>query len=327
MARPARLRAVSPTGVSWFDTGTYQYDEAGHIWAIGADQYTYDSAGRLMTATVTHAGPDRGQNYTYDSFDNLLSVAQDGNAANVYRVNANTNRLEGTFGQPQDIFFDLAGNMTRIGTTSQGTPAYEQTYDALNMAATFIHRDPGGTLVSEYNYLYGPGNRRLMTYDPHTSERVVTLRDLDGSPLREFSVTGWGVNADWKYTHDYIRGAAGIFGRRAANGYRRYLHRDYLGSLRLISSGAPTNAIETGEHHFYPFGASAFNSGNDPLKAKYTGHGRDSHKASDYVMRRTCVFPYERFMSVDPGRDGWNLYAYVGNNPVGFVDPDGHERV
>ncbi|MEM9294154.1 MAG: RHS repeat-associated core domain-containing protein, partial [Acidobacteriota bacterium] len=129
--------------------------------------------------------------------------------------------------------------------------------------------------------------------------------------------------ADWKYTHDYVRGAEGIFGRRAANGYRRYLHRDHLGSLRLISSGAPTNAIETGEHHFYPFGASAYESGNDPLKAKYTGHERDPHKASDYMMGRTCVFPYQRFMSVDPGRDGWNLYAYVGNDPVRFVDPTG----
>jgi hypothetical protein len=28
---------------------------------------------------------------------------------------------------------------------------------------------------------------------------------------------------------------------------------------------------------------------------------------------------------VDPGRDGWNLYAYVGNNPIKFVDPDGFE--
>jgi uncharacterized protein RhaS with RHS repeats len=33
-----------------------------------------------------------------------------------------------------------------------------------------------------------------------------------------------------------------------------------------------------------------------------------------------------RFLSVDPGRDGWNLYAYVGNNPVSSIDPDGRER-
>jgi uncharacterized protein RhaS with RHS repeats len=38
-----------------------------------------------------------------------------------------------------------------------------------------------------------------------------------------------------------------------------------------------------------------------------------------------------RFLSVDPGRFNpkrpqlWNRYAYVGNNPVSNVDPDGRE--
>ncbi|MCB1056633.1 MAG: hypothetical protein KDD11_14120, partial [Acidobacteria bacterium] len=38
---------------------------------------------------------------------------------------------------------------------------------------------------------------------------------------------------------------------------------------------------------------------------------------------RTYAFPLLRFMSVDPGRDGWNMYTYVGNNPVNAVDPSG----
>jgi hypothetical protein len=29
---------------------------------------------------------------------------------------------------------------------------------------------------------------------------------------------------------------------------------------------------------------------------------------------------------VDPGRDGWNLYAYVGNNPIVYRDLNGLER-
>ncbi len=41
------------------------------------------------------------------------------------------------------------------------------------------------------------------------------------------------------------------------------------------------------------------------------------------MLGRTYVFPFARFASVDPARDGWNLYGYVGQNPMGAVDPTG----
>ena len=41
------------------------------------------------------------------------------------------------------------------------------------------------------------------------------------------------------------------------------------------------------------------------------------------MMARTYLYPFFRFGSIDPARDGWNPYTYVRNNPVGFVDPEG----
>ena len=48
---------------------------------------------------------------------------------------------------------------------------------------------------------------------------------------------------------------------------------------------------------------------------------------ADYMLGRTYLYPFMRFATPDPARDGWSLYAYTGNNPVNYVDPDGHVLV
>ena len=45
-------------------------------------------------------------------------------------------------------------------------------------------------------------------------------------------------------------------------------------------------------------------------------------KESDYGFRDYSP-AYARFMTEDPIRDGTNWFAYVGNNPVNWVDPWG----
>ena len=44
-------------------------------------------------------------------------------------------------------------------------------------------------------------------------------------------------------------------------------------------------------------------------------------------MARTYLYPFYRFASVDPARDGWNPYAYVANRPISYFDPTGTELV
>ncbi len=43
------------------------------------------------------------------------------------------------------------------------------------------------------------------------------------------------------------------------------------------------------------------------------------------MLGRTYLYPFMRFATPDVARDGWNLYAYTGGNPVNYVDPDGQE--
>ncbi len=75
-----------------------------------------------------------------------------------------------------------------------------------------------------------------------------------------------------------------------------------------------------------PFGAEIprTDQADEPTK-KYTGHERDPHGLADYMLGRTYLYPFMRFATPDVARDGWNLYAYTGGNPVNYVDPDGQE--
>ncbi len=114
----------------------------------------------------------------------------------------------------------------------------------------------------------------------------------------------------------------GVFATRERNGDTMYLHKDHLGTPRALTDG---NGNLVGRHDYYPYGAEIPRTGqaDEPTK-KYTGHERDPHGLADYMLGRTYLYPFMRFATPDVARDGWNLYAYTGGNPVNYVDPDGN---
>ncbi|MDY7096019.1 MAG: RHS repeat-associated core domain-containing protein, partial [Acidobacteriota bacterium] len=208
------------------------------------------------------------------------------------------------------------------------SPVWEWTYDALNMQQRYKRTFPDGTF-QEYIYLYGPGDLRLMEFDGQTGVRKMTYRNLDGSLLREYEVLGFGLYQPgnpgevWTHKKDFLHGPLGLIATRTHGGGARFFFSDHLGSPRVLTNGLGSL---TGKHHYYPYGTEYSPGQDDEQQYKYTGHQRDTHGLSDYMRGRTCAFPLQRFMSVDPGRDGWNLYAYTGGNPVRFVDPTGQAR-
>ena len=196
--------------------------------------------------------------------------------------------------------------------------------------STFRRQDSGGSLVEDFLYIYGPGNYRILVWDGKNLKRHFTFRDLNAKILREFDVTGFGAGAVWNQSKDFLHGPSGLIATRNASGLIKYAHHDHLGTPRLVTSSA---GFTVAQFHYYPYGAQAntFNP-NDEHRYKFTGHERDRNGefttqpgATDYMLGRTYAYPFQRFMQVDPARDGWNLYGYVRGNPVKFVDLTGTE--
>ena len=82
-------------------------------------------------------------------------------------------------------------------------------------------------------------------------------------------------------------------------------------------------------HDYHPFGKTMRSySLNENERFLFTGKERDSEINYDYFGARYYDSDVGRFLSVDPLADapanvGTSPYAYVWNNPLKFIDPDG----
>ena len=327
--------------MSW----TLTYDGAGNISAMGNDVYRYDSAGRLLTATVDN--PNNTMSYTYDSFGNRTSATGGANAAKCVggtdcdkpiTVNPATNHLTGS-GSPcvddagnvvgQGVCYDAAGNLNRLdaGTTF--------TYDAMSMVSS--------DSVANAQYIYTADNERIAVYGLGTW--TWTLRDLANHPLREFTssdtATTWGT-ANLTWTRDYVWRGNALLASEARTSpadptiVTEHFHLDHLGTPRLVTNGS---GGKVGVHSYYPFGGeidlNPFEAPESELK--FTSHARDTGRGGglslDYMHARSYTATIGRFLSVDSGEaeferpQTWNRYSYALDTPLVYVDPDGRSVV
>lgn len=262
-------------------------------------QLTYDPLNRLKTASEPATqGPPWSQTYDYDRYGNravtgtLPSPGQSPQSLACF--DPVTNRL--TTSCDPDIAYDLAGNLTRDAL------ARSFSYDA-----EWRQRTAGSTSY-EYD---GEGRRVKKTVAGATT---VFVYDASGRLVSEY-------------------GAGPLL-------QSVFVTRDHLGSTR-----AATNLGGTvlGRWDYLPFGEEIPGSfggrgsipgyGSDPgLRQKFTGKERDGETGLDYFEARYHSAPQGRFQSPDSATSSqtrvadaqqWNGYAYVRNNPLVYVDPDG----
>jgi RHS repeat-associated protein len=115
-----------------------------------------------------------------------------------------------------------------------------------------------------------------------------------------------------------------------------YYHLDTLGSVRVVTDA---HGQVVARHDFLPFGeewsSAGGGPGTNPVDQRlFTGQERDAELDLGYFGARYYRANLGRFTTVDPALDidkaiaepqRWNRYAYVTNNPLKYVDPDGRE--
>ena len=269
---------------------------------------TYDDIYQLLSEVKKDASDSEVSNrgYTYDSFGNRLTMTLDAETTH-YTYDAN-NRL-----------------------LTAGTLSFE--YDANgNMARRTDNTDPSNPLVTQYHYDYR-NHLTQITYPDGTknwfeygADGVRQTKRTTTSAV-QFIYDGFDViqeisNMTGQTSAEYFHGPRGLLKQRRSN-QDQWCLLDGLGSTTALTDSAET---VTDTYTYEAFGNRVATTGTTVNPYKYVGgSGYYTDDESDLTL---LTFRYYdaalgRFITRDPASVGPNLYAYVSNNPLKYVDPTG----
>lgn len=288
---------------------------------ILTQNYCYDALNRLSSASE-NSGANWSQSYGFDRWGNRWVSASPG-----FTLSGLTPTSSGAFNTANNRLFasgyDNAGNQTGDALSRSFT------YDAENRQLTFN----------------GTGGQYFYDGDGHRVKKVT------GSVTTVFVYNAMG-QLTAEYTNDTTPPVAG--------GGTSYLTSDHLGSTRAVTK---SDGSVKARYDYLPFGEELGSgvggrttgmgySAADSTKQKFTQKERDNESGLDYFLARYYSSAQGRFTSPDEFAGGprdvfvlgsghgekqalpyadifspqsLNKYQYCLNNPLHYIDIDGHD--
>lgn len=299
-----RMTGNLTTGVQ--DLG-YGHDPVGNVTTVTDTldparnlAFGYDDLYRLTGATGIYGS----LGFTMDDTGNRLTRT-DGGPTTTYTYTTGTNRLDLiTNGSSVDIVTDAAGNTVGYGDR---TLAYTQ---ANRLAEV---QENGITLGA---YVTSADGRRMKK----TVEGQVTVYHYDtaGNLIGESDGQG-NLTRLYVYLNGVPLAEITMDGSTEST---CYYHNDHLGTPLKMTDAAGTIVWAA---DYKPFGNVNITVETVENNLRFAGQYFDAETGLNYNYHRYYDPATGRYLTPDPiGLEGGiNLYIYVQNNPVNFLDPNG----
>ncbi|MBE0367038.1 Lcl domain-containing protein [Pseudoalteromonas aurantia] len=295
-----------------------QFDTVGRVThkaqqVLGVDEvvlYEYDDVGRLAQVTL---GEDVTR-YDYDSNGNRLSVEH---------VSAAGTQNRAARYDAQDRLIEFAGCQYsysvdgELATRECGTTTHSYTYTVFgNLQGVEV--SDNGTLVKQITYQIDAEHRRVGKH--LNGEFVASFLYAGGlNPIAQLNdageVVARFVYGSQSHVPDYLE--------RDGKQYR--IITDHIGSVRLVVDVASSEVMQALSYDAFGVVLSDSNPGFQPFG--FAGGLYDHDTQLVRFGARDYDAATARWTAKDPvgfaGGDT-NLYAYVGSDPVNFIDPTGH---